>query len=268
MLKAVPTNQCTGSRVDKYGRQISDTHEQENLKRFYRLEDEDEDEDSPESGSKAPLDYARGEVLLESSDEDEEPDEGKDRDSDSGDFITIGHDPSRPVAVSHEGDGEIDLDESIYAELDAQAAAYNAANPHSQQEDGERTRRLAIVNLDWDHVRASHLFKIVSSLLSPSAPAVASSSSQKGAHSIGLGKVLSVRIYPSEFGKERLAREEKEGPPAEIFKNQPDLEEDEVNEQNIYEVGGEDEYDEDALRKYQLERLRCIFPVVLSSRVC
>ena len=67
------------------------------------------------------------------------------------------------------------------------------------------------------------------------------------------GKVLSVRVYPSDFGKERMAREEKEGPPSEIFKKK-DAEE--VDEKNVYNVGGEDDYDEDALRQYQLERLR------------
>lgn len=71
------------------------------------------------------------------------------------------------------------------------------------------------------------------------------------------GKVISVRIYPSEFGKERMAREETEGPPAEIFKKALDIDE-EVTAQNIYDVGGEDDYDADALRKYQLERLRYV----------
>lgn len=56
-----------------------------------------------------------------------------------------------------------------------------------------------------------------------------------------------------------MAREEKEGPPVDVFKKRKDFEdEDEVNETNIYEVGGEDDYDEDALRTYQLERLRYV----------
>jgi len=72
------------------------------------------------------------------------------------------------------------------------------------------------------------------------------------------GKVLSVRVYPSDFGKERMAREEKEGPPPEIFKKR-DLDENEVNEKTVYEVGDEEQYDGDALRKYQLQRLRCVW---------
>jgi hypothetical protein len=61
-------------------------------------------------------------------------------------------------------------------------------------------------------------------------------------------------VYPSDFGKERMAREEKEGPPMEIFKKKKDSEE--VTEKSLYELGGEDQVDDSALRKYQLERLR------------
>ena len=35
-----------------------------------------------------------------------------------------------------------------------------------------------------------------------------------------------------------------------------DEEEEEINEKTIFEVGGGEDYDEEALRKYQLERLR------------
>lgn len=225
------------------------------MRRFYRLENEE-----TEPNPKPILDYARGEVLLESSDEDE----NLQSDIDSDD---AGHDHSRPIAILNDSDAEIDLDESKFADLDAQAAAYNEAHTEGPEEMGERTRRLATVNLDWEHVRASHLFKICSSLVSPTAP-VASSSSQavnpdrqkyiKGAPSnIGRGKVISVCVYPSEFGKERMAREEIEGPPSKIFKNRK-RDDEEINAQTIYDVGGEDEYDKDALRKYQLERLRFV----------
>ena len=53
-----------------------------------------------------------------------------------------------------------------------------------------------------------------------------------------------------------MAREEVEGPPAEIFGKKDEVDEEEINERTVYEVGEEGKYDEDALRKYQLERLR------------
>ena len=210
----------TGPKVDKYGRPVSETQEKDDLKRFYRLNDDSDDEDEEPKKH----DLARGEVLLESSDEEDE----------------------KPQAETY------------------------ANNQQEEEETQEvpRTARLAMVNLDWDHVRAHHLYKICASLVSPTAPRVRASTSslerrtsyhQKsedaGQGSVVRGKVLSVCVYPSDFGKERMAREEKEGPPSEIFKKK-DPNAEEVDEKNVYDVGGEDDYDEDALRRYQLERLR------------
>ncbi|KAI0655166.1 hypothetical protein C8Q70DRAFT_936549 [Cubamyces menziesii] len=242
------------ARVDKYGRPLAEDHEQENLRRFYRLEDEDEAALEVKTGP----DYARGEVLLESSDEEDDR-QGvaeSDDDSDAGGIITLGRDVTQPIPVPDDT-AEVDLDEDTYAELDAQAAAYAQANPEVEQSQVERTRRLAVVNLDWDH--------IFSSLVSPTGAAVASGSNGKAAKSssapVVRGKVLSVRVYPSEFGKERMAREEKEGPPAELFKKR-ELNPEEINERTVYETGEGEDYDEEALRKYQLERLRYYYAIV------
>jgi hypothetical protein len=230
--------------------------------------------------------------MLESSDEDEDDAKGNDySDSDDGGFVTLGRDSSRPIAVHDEDEeAEIDLDEDTFADLDAQAAAYAHTHDGADDDAAEestpavaRTARLAIVNLDWDHVRAHHLYKICASLVSPTAPVVRASATSSsstaaidaadrlrgkvsaakgrggkgaGATTVVRGQVLSVRVYPSDFGKARMEREEKEGPPAEIFKKKDVENPEEVDEKNVYEVGGEDEYDEDALRKYQLERLR------------
>ncbi|KAL7285374.1 hypothetical protein ACG7TL_000469 [Trametes sanguinea] len=249
------------ARVDKYGRPLADDHEQENLRRFYRLENEEEAALEVKTGP----DYARGEVLLESSDEEDDRRESDDESEDGG-IVTLGRDVTQPIPVLDDT-AEVDLDEDTYADLDAQAAAYAKDHPDVDQGASEvqRTRRIAVVNLDWDHVRAVHLYKIFSSLVSPTGSAVASGSSGKAAKSssapVVRGKVLSVRVYPSEFGKERMAREEKEGPPPEIFKKR-DLNPDEINERTVYETGDGEDYDEEALRKYQLERLRYYYAIV------
>lgn len=255
-------------RVDKFGRKISETHEKDNLRRFYRLEHDDEEE--AEAPTSTIPDYARGGVLMESSSESEAESQGagdSDDESDGPGFVTLGRDLDE--------EGEIDLDESTFADLDAQAAAYARAAPEdNNQEATEKTRRLAVVNLDWDHVRAAHLYKIFSSLVSPAAPATLPTSvpmplkdekslknTKSAKATVARGKVLSVRVYPSEFGKERIAREEKEGPPVEVFKKRVENEED-VNERTIHETGDGVDYDEDALRKYQLERLRYYYAIV------
>ncbi|KAI0348561.1 hypothetical protein BDW22DRAFT_103185 [Trametopsis cervina] len=257
-------------RVDKYGRKLSDSHEQDDLRRFYRLEDDGEEEEEEGSSKKAP-DYARGQVLLESSDE-EDDQEGKpgDEDSDTGGVVMLGRDVSRPINLLGDDDDEpeIDLDEDNFADLDAQASAY--AKEHEEEEDdvpeANRTYRIAVVNLDWDHVRASHLYKVFSSLVSSTGSAVPSASTSnqrkmaKGATpQVIRGKILSVRVYPSEFGKERLAREETEGPPQEVFKPEDTASDD---GRELHETGDAEDYNEEALRKYQLERLRYYYAVV------
>jgi len=219
--------------VDKYGRQISETRQRDDLRRFYHLENDDEPMAFP--------DYARGEILLESSDEEDDENEAA-MTSDDNDQ-RVGRASTWPIAIPDDSLAQINLDETDFADLDAQAAAYSNANPDDEEPEGIRTNRLAVVNLDWDHVRASHLFKICSSLVSPTAPAARSSSRapdntdkqnpmKATSSNVARGKVLSVRIYPSEFGKERMAREEVEGPPPQIFKRKNDDDE-EINAQNI-----------------------------------
>ncbi|THH34041.1 hypothetical protein EUX98_g147 [Antrodiella citrinella] len=253
-------NKQSKGRVDKYGRSLADTYQEDNLRRFYRLENEEEEESTP----KGP-DYARGAVLLESSDEEEDEAES----DDDEDVVLLGRGVSKPIPVPED---EIDLDESQFADLDAQATAY--AQQHAEDNDnagelaGESTRRIAVVNLDWDHVRATHLYKIFSSLVSPTASQLPPSNGNTSKNPkdvksrVSRGKVLSVRVYPSEFGKERMAREEVEGPPAHIFKNNTIENEEDVNEVTVYETGDGEDYNEDALRKYQLERLRYYYAIV------
>ncbi|KAI0695164.1 hypothetical protein BC835DRAFT_1273760 [Cytidiella melzeri] len=265
-------NKKKAGRVDKYGRPLSDTHEQDTLRRFYRLENDEDGEKPEDVATKKVPDYARGAVLLESSDEEDEEERREDgEDSDTGGFVTLGRDVSRPIPLlaNEDEEPEIDLNEDSLAEFDAQAAAY--AKEHEKDDpapEADRTRRLAVVNLDWDHVRAIHLYKVFSSLLSPTGAANAYTSSRpadtnkgKGVASrIVRGKVLSVRVYPSEFGKERLAREEKEGPPAELFKAGENGDDDKGRD--LHETSNGDDYNEDALRKYQLDRLRYYYAIV------
>jgi hypothetical protein len=246
----------TAGRVDKYGRRLPDSQENENLRRFYRLDSENQLE------FPAGPDYARGGVLLESSDEEDgrdgdASDHAQSSDDDDHDgVVTLGPDADRPVPVMEGEDAEVDLNEDEFAGLDGRSALHQKTASEDDQESSPRTRRIAVVDLDWDHVRAIHLYKIFSSAVA----AVGSSSSRSSGVSAPAvrGKVLSVRIYPSKFGLERMAREEN-GPPPELLKKKQTIDGvEDVNEKTIYETGDADEYDEDALRKYQLQRLRCV----------
>ncbi|KAF8552597.1 hypothetical protein OG21DRAFT_1415886 [Imleria badia] len=270
-------------RVDKYGRTVSETQEKDDLRRFYRLEAEDGDGGEDPAVAPTIVDYARGAVLMESSDEEEEDGalppripltDGSGSDSDEGGFVSLGVEPKKQD--EDEEDVEIDLDENTIATLAAQVAEYDKTVPERVgATDIRQTRRLAVVNLDWDYVRAAHLYKIFSSLVSPTAPLAFSSTSHtkimttsasnlKGGVNVARGRILGVRVYPSEFGKKRMAKEEKEGPPTELFKKKKSkkVEDEEINERTIFETGDEADYDEDALRKYQLERLRYYYAIV------
>ncbi|KAG1831664.1 hypothetical protein DFJ58DRAFT_750457 [Suillus subalutaceus] len=176
-----------------------------------------------------------------------------DDESDGPGFVTLGRDLDE--------EGEIDLDESTFADLDAQAAAYaRTAQEDNNKEATENTRRLAIVDLDWDHVRAAHLYKIFPSLVSPAVPATLAApvpippKDEKPLKNMKSAKATVAR------GK-RIAREETEGPPVEVFKTKIENEDD-VNERTIHETRDGADYDEDALRMYQLEKLRYYYAVV------
>ncbi|XP_071596353.1 ESF1 homolog [Heliangelus exortis] len=94
----------------------------------------------------------------------------------------------------------------------------------------EITSRLAVCNMDWDRLKAKDLLALFNSF------------TPKG------GRVFSVKIYPSEFGKERLKEEEQKGP-VELF----DLPENTTENDGLYR---------EKLREYQFKRLKYYYAVV------
>ncbi|TGJ78199.1 hypothetical protein E0Z10_g10567 [Xylaria hypoxylon] len=175
------------------------------------------------------------------------------------------YDPARGGGFSSsESDSEDDEDDQDGGADVSQPA--NMQRLHDEQADveaGEITKRIAVVNLDWDNIKSTDLMALFSSF----AP--------QG------GRVEKVSIYPSEFGKERMEREEVEGPPKEIFKKAaqnedelaPDSEdsgddsedEDEQIKKDMLQEGDDQDFDSDALRSYQLDRLRYYYAVVICS---
>ena len=101
--------------------------------------------------------------------DDDADEDDADAASDNG-STAAGHRSTHPINLTDKNPNvEIDLDEDNFADLDAQAAEYSKSHPEETIPEAEKTCRLAAVNLDWDHVRASHLYKIFSSLVSPTA---------------------------------------------------------------------------------------------------
>ncbi|CEH16849.1 Uncharacterized conserved protein [Ceraceosorus bombacis] len=395
LLKPDSRSSSNGSsnkhRVDKFGRKLSQRDEQEDLARFYTLnerdgdgggDEEEEQEESEESDGGAAVDYARGEGLLDSSEEedsDENDREVRDTDdqdslssSDDYDGVLLGRADARrrakklakqqrqqrqqrqqPQDGQSESDDEghhdiLDIDSEDASRTAGAAIAANAklskkalrsidqlslANQRAQQEAeeeqvngggnssssssrqrprdadnvpragskilrGDATRRLALVNLDWDHVKAIDLLMIFTSLVSPTSTREAgvalladvaqggdSGKDGRASRSSTMpvkGRILNVRIYPSEFGQERMEKENREGPPREIFKQVSDVpsgssskksrkraededEEEEEDEDDIWNVDEGGEFDEEMLRRYQLQRLRYYYAVATFS---
>ncbi|KAI1244238.1 hypothetical protein MGN70_014108 [Eutypa lata] len=233
------------AKVDRYGRKLKSDNKKKALKRIYRAEDEDEDEEEEEAGV--------------------ENDDVVQRELQKADTK---FDPARGGGFSEsESDSDSDEEEAeeegVEVEVDNSASMQRLRDAQADVETGDVTKRIAIVNLDWDHIKSTDLMALFSSF----AP--------KG------GRIDRVSIYPSEFGKERMQREELEGPPKEIFKKDgkfkkgesaPDSEEsddededDEKIKKSIIEEGDEDDFDSDALRAYQLDRLRYYYAVMVCS---
>lgn len=259
-------------RVDKRGKRVNASKaEKEDLKRFYKVHDEPQQQPEAStskqkqkhaagaagmSAGERALKMARGELMEESSDE-EESEEEDDAELESDD------DSALEGQSDSEADGSefsIDLDEDPDNEAaEAEDFPDDADEPESETEEDIDTTRLALVNMDWDHIRAVDLFKVLQSALQATHPQ---------------GSVRRVSIYPSEFGKERMEREEREGPPKELFANEDgsnpqqeedlaDLDEDDIDEKMVVQEAEDkgEEINSKALRRYQLERLRYYYAV-------
>jgi len=223
------------AKVDRYGRPIENAAEARRLKDKFDVEDEEHLSDRVDDDEEVQKELAR---------------------------LEKNHDPLREGKLDvSSSDEESSTDEDSESELEEEALVAQDAQKENVP-TGEVSTRIAIVNLDWDNIRADDLMAVFSSFL-PSG-----------------GRLLKVAVYPSEFGKERMEREEIEGPPKEIFAtrnvvNNSDEESDddkaEVDEDeedikaSIIKPDDGSEFDSQALRQYQLERLRYFYAVLTFS---
>jgi hypothetical protein len=227
--------------VDRYGRKLKKDDTKEKLKKFYQVDEDDEDDEDEDD---------------EADDDEEVQKELKRINMESGSYDPArdgGFESSSSEESSSEEENEVEDDEDEEAQF-----------PDKEQSDvpiGEVTNRIAVVNLDWDNIRAEDLMAVFSSFVPTG------------------GRVLNVAVYPSEFGKERMEREEVEGPPKEIFasskKNNKsdDSEEEEIDSDEEEEeiknsmMKGDDgeEFNSTQLRRYQIDRLRYYYAIIKFS---
>ena len=214
-----------GAKVDRYGRKLEAAAKKKALERLYVPEDsEGEDDEAVKKELEKAKDYdpARGGGFSSSEDDSED-----------------------------EEDGGVEIEEVEFPDLKAEQTAL---------EMGEVTSRIAIVNMDWDHIRAIDLMAVFQSFLPPG------------------GKIQKISVYRSDFGTERLAREEAEGPDfgnlaeEQEERDDEDLDDSEDSEnenekiKNQLQKGDEgQEVDTTKLRQYQLDRLRYYYAVMECS---
>lgn len=236
------------AKVDRYGRKLPKGKGKQDLEKFYRIEDE-RAEKSDEGETQEPIDDGvvkrelerLGGPYEEALDETaaSEQSDSSSEDDDDSELNDIDDDDSEVFGLLEEG-GE--SREGI--------------------PKGEVSSRLAIVNLDWDNIRATDLMAVFQSFVPTN------------------GRILNIAIYPSEFGKERMEREELEGPPKEIFAqkrervtaplevNESDLEgidDEEQIKKSILKPDDGAEFSSGRLRRYQISRLRYYYAVLICS---
>lgn len=153
-------------------------------------------------------------------------------------------------AGSEEGEefsGDEFSSDSEYEEVDEANEEYNKGVFQQEMAFGDETHRIAVVNCDWDHLRAIDILVVCSSFC-PST-----------------GLVKSVHIYPSDFGLSMMAEEDVNGPA--IYKDSDDEEEGESSDDGKPASKARKEerkqtLDEIKLRRYELNKLRYYFAVV------
>lgn len=239
------------AKVDRYGRKIKSDSKKKALQNLYRKEEEEEKAEE-----------AAGDDQVEVDDDDIVQRE-----------LRAAHekyDPARGGGFSSsESDSDSDDESDVQDEEEggaqvAEGDMQRLQDEHADVEAGEVTNRIAIVNLDWDHVKSTDLMALFSSFI----PAEG-------------GRIEKVSVYPSEFGKERMKQEELEGPPKALFKNAAKEDddsseddsssdedsdgEDEKIKKELLQEGNDQDFDSDALRAYQLDRLRYYYAVMTCS---
>lgn len=111
------------------------------------------------------------------------------------------------------------------------------------------THRIAICNLNWDHIKAVDLFVLLNSF-KPSS-----------------GTVNSVRIYPSQYGLERMDFENKNGPTELIRVNEQEKNSSKTSELNDEEFDDEEKACKtprirERLRQYELNKFKYFYAIV------
>lgn len=242
---------ATGKKVkiDRYGRKLKDKDSGKDFDKYYKHEDEESSDDEPSEDEENSSEEEDKHAKVESEEDEEEAEaESVFVDRARGEGLESSSEDS-----SSDLESESEVESEVESEIELE---------EGKPEEGEPSDSFAVVNMDWDNLRAVDLMATFLSFVPTG------------------GSIKSISIYPSEFGKEQMQKEEVEGPPRDLFKSKrskvesdsddSDSEIDVNNKDDLekaarklyQEDDGEEDYDSKALRRYQLQRLRYYYAVV------
>ena len=218
--------------VDKRGRP-GNYSTKENFEKFYQLDSSDEDSSDEEGKVEQPK--SAGKL--------KKPNAKKRIEKDSNIDYARGEAFLTDSSSEEEStDDEDQVDQKISDDIENEAFDKWGELDHDAETTDEATKRLAVCNMDWDRVHADDLTLVLSSFCPPG------------------GRVLKVSIYLSEFGKERLAEEDKLGP-EELRRAAKKVEDDDESEDEPQDDAQDDAQDMERVRKHQINRLKYYYAV-------
>jgi len=213
--------------VDKRGRP-GNYSTKENYEKFYQMDsDSDDEEDEEDTKTKTETKKKSQKPTKTSSESSKAP---SNLDYARGEAV---------LTDSSSGEDSSDEEgESAKAEVEEETFDKWGELDHDADTTDIATSRLAVCKMDWDRVGADDLFLALSSFCPPG------------------GRLIKVSIYPSEFGKSRMAEEDQYGP--------KELQGHSKKAQNFDDSDGDSEPENDEakslrdmerVRQYQVKRL-------------
>ncbi|XP_051559167.1 ESF1 homolog [Myxocyprinus asiaticus] len=186
---------------------------------------EEEDDVSVEGGS------SEGSDDDDDVDNDDEDESESDEDSDSGPDLARGK-GNIETSSDEDEDGEDEVEKYLQREEEEIEHDWGEMWKDAPRTE-DTSHRLAVCNMDWDRLKAKDLLALFNSFKPIE------------------GVVLSVTIYPSEYGKERMQAEQTQGPLE--LTSLPENPDADTEEQRIYR---------EKVRDYQFKRMRYYYAVV------
>lgn len=194
-------------------------------------DDDDDDDDLEEGVSEGSEEKEDDEEEEDDEENDEDEESEEESDSDSGPDLARGK--GNVETSSDEDDDDDEVEDFLRREEEEIVHDWGEMWKDAPRAD-DMSRRLAVCNMNWDRMKAKDLLALFNSFKPKD------------------GVILSVKIYPSEFGKERLQAEQTQGP-LELTSLPEDLDDNDTEEKRLYR---------EKIRDYQFKRLRYFYGVV------